>query len=246
MSIINCPDCAKEISDRAETCIHCGCPLDLTGEQRSQPKTLNEELRRGTLVSCSPEGRGQIKDIDTNQIISFFPSEVSENKLLHGYSGKTILYEKIAGRLKIHAPPDAPANPFFAQNSKSPPHHSTAEKIDAPANGGGKKITKNYLWYLMVLIIIAGYWISKGTPSPALFFAGSTAKSECVRLAEENKGSMFLIGSGDIRANDTWIRDGKRVVQLIQETPDGMHQIMCLYSNGMVFIPSALEQGRWR
>ena len=27
MSLINCPECGKEISDKSETCIHCGYPL---------------------------------------------------------------------------------------------------------------------------------------------------------------------------------------------------------------------------
>lgn len=27
MSLIKCPECGKEISDRAESCIHCGCPI---------------------------------------------------------------------------------------------------------------------------------------------------------------------------------------------------------------------------
>lgn len=28
MSLIKCPECGKEISDKAKTCINCGCPLD--------------------------------------------------------------------------------------------------------------------------------------------------------------------------------------------------------------------------
>ena len=28
MALISCPDCGKEVSDRATACIHCGCPLD--------------------------------------------------------------------------------------------------------------------------------------------------------------------------------------------------------------------------
>lgn len=107
-------------------------------------------------------------------------------------------------------------------------------------------VLKNYVWYVGVVLIAVAYWISKGTPNPALFFAGSAAKEECLRLAEENKGSMFLIGNGELEANNTWIKDGKRVVQLIQESSGGMSQIMCLYGNGMVSIPSALEQGRWQ
>lgn len=28
MALINCPECGKEVSDRASACIHCGCPLE--------------------------------------------------------------------------------------------------------------------------------------------------------------------------------------------------------------------------
>lgn len=28
MALIHCPECGKEISDKAKSCIHCGCPLD--------------------------------------------------------------------------------------------------------------------------------------------------------------------------------------------------------------------------
>lgn len=27
MALIKCPECGKEVSDKAQTCIHCGCPL---------------------------------------------------------------------------------------------------------------------------------------------------------------------------------------------------------------------------
>ena len=27
MALINCPECGKEVSDRASTCIHCGYPM---------------------------------------------------------------------------------------------------------------------------------------------------------------------------------------------------------------------------
>jgi hypothetical protein len=30
MSLINCPECNKEISDKAKVCVHCGSPLTLT------------------------------------------------------------------------------------------------------------------------------------------------------------------------------------------------------------------------
>lgn len=28
MAIINCPECGNNVSDKAATCIHCGCPLE--------------------------------------------------------------------------------------------------------------------------------------------------------------------------------------------------------------------------
>lgn len=34
MSLINCPDCGKEISDMSLDCIHCGCPI----EKEKKPK----------------------------------------------------------------------------------------------------------------------------------------------------------------------------------------------------------------
>ena len=32
MALIKCPECGKEISDMASTCIHCGCPLSAQKE----------------------------------------------------------------------------------------------------------------------------------------------------------------------------------------------------------------------
>lgn len=32
MSLIKCPECGKEVSDKASTCIHCGCPLSAQKE----------------------------------------------------------------------------------------------------------------------------------------------------------------------------------------------------------------------
>ena len=56
-----------------------------------------------------------------------------------------------------------------------------------------------------------------------------------------------MFNSNEITANDTWLNDGKRVVQLLQKDDDsGKNQIMCVYVNCMVLITSVIEQGRWR
>lgn len=106
--------------------------------------------------------------------------------------------------------------------------------------------SKKYIWYAIAILVLAGYWLSKGSPSPDLFFAGGTAKEACLGLANENKGGGFLFNDEEITADETWLKDGKRVVRLLQKDGDGLNQIMCVYGNGMVQIPSLLEQGRWR
>lgn len=35
MALIKCPECGKEVSDKAEKCIHCGCPLDVKESEKS-------------------------------------------------------------------------------------------------------------------------------------------------------------------------------------------------------------------
>ena len=35
MALINCPECGKEISDKAPACIHCGYPMDAKDVDKS-------------------------------------------------------------------------------------------------------------------------------------------------------------------------------------------------------------------
>lgn len=66
MALIRCPECGKEISDKAKTCINCGCPLSEVvafGDVRiKMPNNIVEGLvglfssRRAAVVN----NRGQI------------------------------------------------------------------------------------------------------------------------------------------------------------------------------------------
>ena len=54
MALIKCPECGKEVSDKAESCIHCGNPLkDKVGRQSNQgsKKTLESQV---IAYRCSP------------------------------------------------------------------------------------------------------------------------------------------------------------------------------------------------
>ena len=48
MALINCPNCGKEISDKATSCIHCGAPLIETEQPISHQPTLNTTIESET------------------------------------------------------------------------------------------------------------------------------------------------------------------------------------------------------
>jgi hypothetical protein len=50
MALINCPECSKEISDKASTCIGCGCPVGNL-KQSSILKEHNNISKEGLTMS---------------------------------------------------------------------------------------------------------------------------------------------------------------------------------------------------
>ncbi len=40
MALIKCPECQKEISDKAAACIYCGCPIEAAFQNNSTPRVL--------------------------------------------------------------------------------------------------------------------------------------------------------------------------------------------------------------
>lgn len=47
MALIKCPECGKEISDKANACIHCGYPLN---EQKEDFCITDFDLRRKSFI----------------------------------------------------------------------------------------------------------------------------------------------------------------------------------------------------
>jgi len=53
MALIKCPECGKEISDKARACIHCGFPIELQGKQSEKADVTSivneaDQLRKST------------------------------------------------------------------------------------------------------------------------------------------------------------------------------------------------------
>ena len=267
MALVDCYECGKQISDKSEHCIHCGAPISLSKAttpeitiQPSVPEDVSTALnlpeatdivRQEGIIQKILTGHKNSKSIaeiiiqmPNGSIISTGEQEAKEIKPFLWSINEQVSYRKIDGNavdLKKVKSVGVSSDRSNDSNSPSPSPSKISER-----NGNNERVTKNYLWYLMLLTIFAGYWIAKGTPNPVLFFSGSIAKQECLHLANKNKDSFIMFNNNEITANNSWLKDGKRVVQLLQKDDDkGINQIMCVYGNGMVQIPSLLEQARW-
>ena len=50
MALIICPECGKEISDKLQSCIHCGCPLD---KSSGTEKQAHSDMYKIKLIDCN-------------------------------------------------------------------------------------------------------------------------------------------------------------------------------------------------
>lgn len=79
MALITCPECRKEISDRAEVCIYCGYPIQKTNMSNSFTVLLNSiGDNRPLTIKCIRE----IKNIDiipAMKIVDNIPSVICFN-----------------------------------------------------------------------------------------------------------------------------------------------------------------------
>ena len=263
MALILCEECEKEISNKAEHCVHCGAPVEGTQllddeDVAGRPSKSHEDLVEGIVAKIAPDGSDypwKYKIRNKAGYTYMANSDVIlENEGLAATitEGTFLLFDPdlAGGRIQRMVL----SNDLFYLNVSDfsidlgliLTKNSEIKSNMLEHKGGDESITRNYLWFLFLFLLLVAYWIAKGTPSPELIFASSRAKEECVRLADKNQGSMMILANVDVVANDTWLKDGKRVVQLTQTDGGQIRTIMCLYGNGMVTIPSMLEQGRWR
>lgn len=55
MAIIKCIDCGKDISDRSEFCIHCGCPISFSKSSKTQEEMQYSEQAFTTCPVCKKQ-----------------------------------------------------------------------------------------------------------------------------------------------------------------------------------------------
>jgi len=122
------------------------------------------------------------------------------------------------------------------------------EKKSSAKKEKSEKVTKSYLWYLVIIGLLGGYWISVGTPNPLLFVNYVEGKETCLRIANREKEKLFLKDRGTIFVNDWWFKKGKLVIEMYQSDGGSYSQdILCLIDGkSKVKFPRLLEKTNWR
>ncbi len=72
MAVVKCPDCGKDVSDRANVCIHCGAPLNFSvknGEIRIKCQYLNGSMMKANVVNS--ETGDVLAKIRQGEVVSF-------------------------------------------------------------------------------------------------------------------------------------------------------------------------------
>ena len=81
MALIECPECGKKVSDKANACIHCGYPLN---EQKEDVGITDFHLRKTSLID-EDTIIGEIRKIRDNALKSIEEGKVRSPFPLFGY-----------------------------------------------------------------------------------------------------------------------------------------------------------------
>lgn len=92
MALIKCPECGKEISDKAEACIHCGCPASAVKQKATGPAVSAVPLNEMFPGIFGGNAGTRVK---TGTPVKKIPAEMPERKLLPGIAIQIL--EKLCG-----------------------------------------------------------------------------------------------------------------------------------------------------
>ena len=105
MALINCPECGKEISDKAEKCIHCGYPI-------KNESIVKKKAVQGKVVFQTSNdfigllGKYTIKDKDGNIVAKLKADDYFETSV----DTDTTFYIRYSGAFTTFKEAFAPAN----------------------------------------------------------------------------------------------------------------------------------------
>ena len=104
MPLINCPECGKQVSDKAPTCPNCAFPLnsissneatsDTEGTQSDQPESVTEKQKDGS--SNEAQNNNKLPDTQTKK-----PAQEGQKKKKQVVSGKMKLTAAVLGIVAV-------------------------------------------------------------------------------------------------------------------------------------------------
>lgn len=104
MPLINCPECGKQVSDKAPTCPNCAFPLnsissneatsDTEGTQSDQPESVTEKQKDGS--SNEAQNNNKLPDTQTKK-----PAQEGQKKKKQVVSGKMKLTTAVLGIVAV-------------------------------------------------------------------------------------------------------------------------------------------------
>ena len=75
MALMNCPECGKEISDKAKICIYCGYPLE------------DENAKKETDIQCQECGSKVYHDMGRCPVSAYFQAYLCVSLISHSAPG---------------------------------------------------------------------------------------------------------------------------------------------------------------
>jgi hypothetical protein len=102
---------------------------------------------------------------------------------------------------------------------------------------------------LVFVAALFGLWAYFGFPSPVTLAEWPSAKQDCVDFAEKHKSELFFdSASKPIKAVDSWLKNGKVVVEIgaFDDTDATYMPRLCVVGGDRIQIVSILENAAWR
>lgn len=105
MSLIECPECKKEISDKASSCPNCGCPITpelIEKEKRIKKMMMLRMERQNRKLAQENENRKKWKELGYDGIsLDFVENSLSKEQIEKLFSDKILSKKFIQFLMKL-------------------------------------------------------------------------------------------------------------------------------------------------